>query len=72
MCALQLRCLRLKNCGTRFAVHAVMRRHHETTSAIVSALVMVIPVAGGLWARFVALQKAASPIPPEANHEQQP
>jgi hypothetical protein len=51
-----------------------MRRHHETTSAIVSALVMVIPVAGGLWARFVALQKSASATakPSEAGHERQP
>jgi hypothetical protein len=39
-----------------------MRRHHEAAaSAIVSALTMVIPVAGGLWARLVTLRKIAPP-----------
>jgi hypothetical protein len=49
-----------------------MRRHHDATaSAIVSALAMVIPVAGGLWARLVSLRAAKTPPekPTEAAHE---
>lgn len=39
-----------------------MRTHHEAaTSAIVSALAMVIPVAGALWARVTALQRSGPP-----------
>jgi len=39
-----------------------MRAHHEAaTSAIVSALAMVIPVAGALWARAIALQRSVPP-----------
>jgi hypothetical protein len=50
-----------------------MRRHHEqATTAIVEALAMVLPVAGGLWARLVALRKTPSPEKPsEASHERQ-
>jgi hypothetical protein len=51
-----------------------MRRHHETAaSALVSALVMVLPMAGGLWARLISLQKIAPPPekPSEAGHERQ-
>jgi hypothetical protein len=48
--------------GTPFAVGALMRAHHEAaTSAIVSALAMVIPVASALWARATALQRGAPP-----------
>ena len=57
-----------------FALGARMRRHHEpAATAIVEALVMVLPVAGGLWARLVALKKAPAPPeePPEAGHERQ-
>jgi hypothetical protein len=49
-----------------------MRRHHEAaTTAIVEAIAMVIPVAGGLWARLITLRKTAPPPekPPEACHE---
>jgi hypothetical protein len=60
--------------GTAFALPCVMRRHHEAaTNAIVSALAMVIPVAGGLWARLVTLRKTAPPSekPSEAGNERQ-
>jgi hypothetical protein len=48
-----------------------MRRHHEAASAIVTALAMVIPVAGGLWARLVSLRASETPPekPAEAAHE---
>jgi len=49
-----------------------MRRHHEAAaSAIVSAVVMVLPVAGGLWARLVSLRAAQTPPKKlaEAAHE---
>jgi hypothetical protein len=61
--------------GTAFALLCAMRRHHEAaTTAIVSALAMVIPVAGGLWARLVMLRKAAPPSekPSEAGDERHP
>jgi hypothetical protein len=51
-----------------------MRRHHEAAAAaIVSALAMVIPVAGALWARAVSLQRTPPPAnhSPEAGHEQE-
>jgi hypothetical protein len=51
-----------------------MRSHHEAaTSVIVSALAMVIPVAGALWARAVSLRRPASPAKPsrEDGHERQ-
>jgi hypothetical protein len=51
-----------------------MRRHHEAAaSAIVTALVMVIPVAGGLWARWTSLQRpvAAPEKAAEADHERE-
>jgi hypothetical protein len=51
-----------------------MRAHHEAaTSAIVSALAMVIPVAGALWARALSLQRGAPPAkkPTEAGHERE-
>jgi hypothetical protein len=51
-----------------------MRSHHEAaTSAIVSALAMVIPVAGALWARAVSLQRTTPPAKqsPEAGHERE-
>jgi hypothetical protein len=63
------------NYGTRFAVCGLMRRHHEaTTTTIVSALAMVIPVAGGLWARVISLRKTAAPSekPAEASDERKP
>jgi hypothetical protein len=49
-----------------------MRRHHEqAATAIVEALAMVLPVAGGLWARLVALRKTTTPPEKvsEADHE---
>ncbi|HEX8027632.1 MAG TPA: hypothetical protein VF491_04175 [Vicinamibacterales bacterium] len=52
-----------------------MRRHHETAmSAIVATVAMVIPVAGGLWARVISLRKSATPPekPAEAGDERQP
>jgi hypothetical protein len=51
-----------------------MRSHHEaTTSAIVSALAMVIPVAGVLWARAISLKPTAPAAKPsrEDGHERQ-
>ncbi|HEX4913176.1 MAG TPA: hypothetical protein VFV51_04420 [Vicinamibacterales bacterium] len=51
-----------------------MRRHHEAAaSAIVSALAMVIPVAGVLWARALSLQRGAPPVknPREAADERE-
>ena len=51
-----------------------MRSHHEAaTSAIVSALAMVIPVAGALWARAISLRPTASPAKKatEAGHERE-
>jgi hypothetical protein len=51
-----------------------VRSHHEVaTSAIVSALAMVIPVAGALWARAVSLQRGAPPArkPTEAGDERE-
>ena len=51
-----------------------MRAHHEAaTSAIASALAMVIPVAGALWARAVALQRSVPPAKKttEAGHERE-
>jgi hypothetical protein len=53
---------------------AIVRRHHEAAaSAIVSALAMVIPVAGVLWARAVSLQRGAPPAtrPREAADERE-
>jgi hypothetical protein len=58
--------------GTPFSVAARMRSHHEAaTSAIVSALAMVIPVAGALWARAISLQRTTPPAKPcrEEAHE---
>lgn len=51
-----------------------VRRHHEAAaSAIVSALAMVIPVAGVLWARALSLQRGAPPVknPREAADERE-
>jgi hypothetical protein len=51
-----------------------MRGHHEAAaSAIVSALAMVIPVAGALWARAMSLQPHAPPAKKatEAGHERE-
>jgi hypothetical protein len=51
-----------------------MRRHHETAaSVLVSALVMALPVAGGLWARLITLRKITPPSEKssEAGHEPQ-
>ena len=62
---------RARPAGTPFAVAALMRAHHEAaTSAIVTALAMVIPVAGALWARATALQRSVPPAkkPTEAGH----
>ena len=61
--------------GTRFAVAVLMRAHHEAaTPAIVSALAMVIPVAGALWARALALQRRLPPAKKmtEAGDDRQP
>jgi hypothetical protein len=59
--------------GTPFAVPAIMRGHHEAAaSAIVSALAMVIPVAGALWARAILLQPDTPPAKKkstEAGHD---
>jgi hypothetical protein len=73
--AVQLRCLSSRApAGTTFALRRSMRRHHEAaTSAIVAALAMAIPVAGGLWARWTSLQRPpAKPVKPaEGSHEQE-
>jgi hypothetical protein len=52
-----------------------VRRHHEqAATTIVEAIAMVLPVAGGLWARLIALRKGAPPPEKasEAGHERQP
>ena len=62
---------RAAGAGTPFAVAAPMRGHHEATSAIVSALAMVIPVAGALWARAISLQPPPAKKSTEAGHERE-
>jgi hypothetical protein len=38
-----------------------MRRHHEGAATIVPALVMLLPVAGVLWARLISIRGTSPP-----------
>ena len=58
----------------RLLCRVIVRRHHEAAAtALVSALAMVIPVAGGLWARLVSIRAGTQPPekPAEADHDRE-